>query len=222
MADYVITHLDYPINQDDLYKALCVGGFRKEGWLSAADGNNIEQYNDRINETTGLYWIWKNTKEKLVGMSHYRRFFNDGERLDKERAEQILKNNDIILAPIQLGWSILDNIRMASGNALTNQAHELFRKEIAEKQPEYVEAFDRVMAGNFMYYCGMFVTSRKILNAYCKWLFSFLMDVVDGVDVSWCGFYEKRVCGYFCEAMWTVWLKNQDLTVYEMPLEVIR
>ena len=70
MADYVITHRDAPIIQDDFYKALCVGGFRKEGWLSAADGNNIEQYNDRINETTGLHWIWKNTKEKQVGLSH--------------------------------------------------------------------------------------------------------------------------------------------------------
>ena len=222
MADYVITHRDYPINQDDFYKALCVSGFDKDGWLSAAVGNNIEQYNDRINETTGLYWIWKNTKEKQVGMSHYRRFFNDGGRLDKAKADEILKDNDIILAPIQLGWSIYQNIEMASGTALANQAHETFREAIAEKQPEYVDAFDRVMAGNFMYYCGMFVTSRNILNAYCKWLFSFLLDVVDGVDVSWCGFYEKRVCGYFCEAMWTVWLQNQDLKVYEMPLEVIR
>ena len=219
--NYVITHKDFPIGEDDFYKALCVGGFRKDGWLSAADGNNIEPYNDRLNETTGLYWIWKNTKDRTVGLSHYHRFFNDGERLNKEKADEILKTNDIILAPIRLGWSILTNIGMASGEALSRSVCAMFREAIAEKQPQYVEAFDKVMNGNFMYYCGMFVTNRKTLNTYCKWLFSFLMDVVEKVDVSCLGFYEKRVCGYFCEAMWTVWLQNQALDVYEMPLEVV-
>ena len=220
--DYVIAHRDFPINQDDFYKALCVGGFRKEGWLSAADGANIEQYNEQLNETTGLYWIWKNTKDKTVGLSHYRRYFNDGERLNKEKAEQILKTNDIILAPIQLGWSIARNIQMASGEMLGRSVGAMFREAIEEKQPNYVEAFDKVMDGDFMYYCGMFVTSRKVLNAYCKWLFSFLMDVVDKVETGPLGYYEKRVCGYFCEAFWTVWLQNQSLDVYEMPLEVVR
>jgi hypothetical protein len=220
MSDYVITHKDYPIVEDDFYKALCVGGFRKDGWLCAADGNNIEQYNDRLNETTGLYWIWKNTKERTVGLSHYRRYFKDGELLTKDRAEQILKTNDLIMAPIRIGWSILENIRMTCGSALTNEAHAKFRGAIEEKQPGYVEAFDRVMDGNFMYYCGMFVTSRKVLNAYCKWLFSFLPEVVENVDVSGRSGDDRRVCGYFSEAMWTVWLQNQALDVYEMPLEV--
>jgi len=222
---YVITHRDWPIVQDDLYKALCVGGFRKTVWLCAADGKNIETYNDQINETTGLYWIWKNTKEKMVGLSHYRRYFNnDGHRLDSTGISDILETggNDIIMAPIQLGWSIMTNIEMASGEMLSRSVGAMFRDAIAEKQPEYVEAFDKVMAGNFMYYCGMFVTSRKVLNAYCKWLFSFLLDVVEKVDVSMLGFYEKRVCGYFCEAFWTVWLEKQNMKVYEMPLEVIR
>lgn len=220
--NYVITHKDFPINQDDFYKALCVGGFQKDGWLCAADGNNIEQYNDRLNETTGLYWIWKNTKEKMVGLSHYRRYFNDGQRLDKEKAEEILKTNDMIMAPIRLGWSIMTNIEMASGETLGRSVGAMFREAIAEKQPNYVEAFDKVMDGNFMYYCGMFVTSRKVLNAYCKWLFSFLFDVVDKVEMGPLGYYERRVCGYFCEAFWTVWLQNQCLDVYEMPLEVVR
>ena len=77
-------------------------------------------------------------------------------------------------------------------------------------------------SGRGAYYCGMFVTSRKVLNAYCKWLFSFLLDVVDKVETGPLGYYEKRVCGYFCEAFWTVWLQNQSLDVYEMPLEVVR
>ena len=219
--DYVITHRDFPINQDDFYKALCVGGFRKEGWLSAADGANIEQYNEQLNETTGLYWIWKNTKDKMVGLSHYRRYFNDGERLNKDKAEQILKTNDIILAPIQLGWSIARNIQMASGEMLGRSVGAMFREAIAEKQPNYVEAFDRVMDGNFMYYCGMFVTNRKVLNAYCKWLFSFLLDAADRIDVSECSTRQQRIAGYFAEVMPTVWLREQKYMICEQPHRMV-
>ena len=219
--DYVITHRDFPINQDDFYKALCVGGFRKEGWLSAADGANIEQYNEQLNETTGLYWIWKNTKDKMVGLSHYRRYFNDGERLNKDKAEQILKTNDIILAPIQLGWSIARNIQMASGETLGRSVGAMFREAIAEKQPNYVEAFDRVMDGNFMYYCGMFVTNRKVLNAYCKWLFSFLLDAADRIDVSECSTRQQRIAGYFAEVMPTVWLREQKYMICEQPHRMV-
>lgn len=227
-TNYVITHRDWPIIQDDLYRALCVGGFRKPGWLCAADGDNIEQYNDRINETTGLYWIWKNTDCEYVGLSHYRRYFKEKEesiRLSRERIENILVKHkrDIIMPAVRLGWSVHRNIGMASGDVLTDTVRNLFREAIAEKQPDYLEAFDRVMDGKFMYYCGMFVTRREIVNAYCEWLFSFLLDVVDRVDVSALGFYEKRVCGYFCEAFWTVWLmEHTDLKIHVMDLEVIR
>jgi len=226
ITNYVITHRDWPIVEDRLYKALCVGGFRKEGWLCAADGENIEQYNDRINETTGLYWIWKNADSEYVGLSHYRRYFRDNElgcRLNVERTVNILAEKDIIMPAIKLGWPVLMNIAMASGDTLAETGYKLFRDAIAKKQPDYVEAFYRVMSGNFMYYCGMFMTSREIVNSYCEWLFSFLLDVVDKIDVSQLGFYEKRVCGYFCEAFWTVWLmEHTDLNIHVMDLEVMR
>ena len=224
--DYVITHKECNVDQDDLYKVLCVGGLRIQGMLCELDGENIAEYNTRLNETTGLYWIWKNTKSRFVGLSHYRRFFiADGKRLDAQTIRQILvrEKYDMIMAPVRIGCSIYANIRGGSGNQLTVQTHDLFRKAIAEKQPEYVKAFDKVMAGNQMYYCGMFVTRRKLMNEYCKWLFSFLLDVVDQLDLEKCAGYKLRVAGYFCEAFWSVWLENHpELKVFDMPLEVIR
>ena len=56
--DYVITHKPYPIQQDDLYRTLCVGDYQEESALSERTGKNISVYNDRLNEVTGLYWIW--------------------------------------------------------------------------------------------------------------------------------------------------------------------
>lgn len=222
-VDYVVTHMDYPIVQDDLYKGLCVGNIRLHGMLSEQDGKNISEYNERINEVTGLYWIWKNTKSKYVGMSHYRRFLMDGDkRIGKEKIHQLLveDGNDIIMSRIGLGWSVYRNICMASGEGLSGMVHGILREAIQAKQPKYVEAFDEVMSGNEMYLCNIFISSRKVMNAYCRWLFSFLLPVVDLVNVAGGTFYERRVCGYFCEALWTVWLKQQKLKVCELPLGI--
>ena len=84
IVDYVITHKEYNIPQDEMYRKLCVGKYREDGELCEQDGENITQYNERINELTGLYWIWKNTESEYVGLSHYRRYFDeDGQRISK-------------------------------------------------------------------------------------------------------------------------------------------
>ena len=224
-TNYVITHRDFPITQDDLYKPLCVGGFRKDGWLCASDGNNIEQYNDRINEATGMYWIWKNTDSEYVGMSHYRRYFNNcGHRLDRIGIEDILTVDgyDIILAPIRLGWSVRENLRQAVDDDLCDQGITVFLRGIQEKHPEYVDAFNKVMNNDRMYICNMFVTRREIFNKYCEWLFSFLTEAADLIDVEYEYGFRRRTAGYLAETMMTVWMEKQDLRVYEMPLEVVR
>lgn len=218
--NYVITHKAMPVHEDELYKGLCVGGIRYNDMLAEQDGENIMQYNDRINELTGLYWIWKNTDCEYVGLSHYRRFFtsNDGSRLNKDDISEIMKEYDIILSPIVLPWSIYHNIGMASGYDLAAAAHEAFRESINKHQPEYVETFDQVMNETWMYRCNLFVTRREIMNTFCKWLFSFLLEATDKIDVSRLGFYEKRVCGYFGETMWTVWTRKNKPHVYEMQI----
>jgi len=227
-VDYVITHKEYPIEQDNLYRALCVGNFRQDGWLSEQDGENIAEYNDRINECTGLYWIWKNTKSKYVGLSHYRRWFyndrfhGDDSRLDADRIREILENHDLILTgQYWFKWRVIDNFNLAIGPNLTTRAYDSFLQAIKEKQPEYAGAFEKVMMGNQMHICNLFVTSREILNAYCEWLFSFLLDATDRIYLGECSDRQKRVAGYYAEALWTVWLQKQNLLVYELPHRMI-
>ena len=103
---YVVTHKDSEILEDDLYKGLCVGKYQKDGMLSERDGVNITKYNDRINELTGLYWIWKNTTEDFVGMCHYRRFFQDGQqRAGADKIRENMEGADIILSEnVYLPW----------------------------------------------------------------------------------------------------------------------
>ena len=229
-VDYVITHKEYPIEQDDLYCALCVGDFRQDGWLSEQDGVNIAEYNDRINECTGLYWIWKNTKSRYVGMSHYRRWFynnrfqGDDSRLDADRINEILckEKYDLILTGQQwFNWRVIDNFNLAIGPNLTTRAYDSFLQAIKNNQPEYVEAFKEVMIDRKMYICNLFVTRREIMDEYCAWLFSFLLKATDGIYLDECSDRQKRVAGYYAEALWTVWLQRQPYRVYELPHRMV-
>lgn len=38
-------------------------------------GENISAKNKYYSELTGIYWVWKNTKQKITGACHYRRYF---------------------------------------------------------------------------------------------------------------------------------------------------
>ena len=227
---YVVTHRQYPIQQDKLYRTLTVGRCRIENALSEQDGECITQYNDRINELTGLYWMWKNTESQYIGLSHYRRFFYDEEkkdRLDINGIEDIfLDGTDIILTiPVELHWRIYDksvyeNISGSVGENLAKQGRDVIRGLLQERQPEYADIFDSVLNGNRMYVCNMFVTRREILDRYCDWLFSFITNAADRVNVDNLSYIQKRVIGYYGEVLPTVWLQKQDLSIKEMPIMV--
>lgn len=38
-------------------------------------GENISEKNKYYSELTGIYWVWKNTQQDVVGSVHYRRYF---------------------------------------------------------------------------------------------------------------------------------------------------
>lgn len=221
---YAIAHKPHEFHPDGLYSVLCVGGYSETGSLSEKYGENISGYNDRINECTGLYWIWKNTSSEYVGLCHYRRWLHnhrtDGDqtRLDAERIEEILSDHDIITTyPAVLETSVEWNLVPTLGVDLTEKAFAVFCTEILDKQPEYFNEFFNVMTGNRFYPHNLFVTRREILNRYCEWLFSFLTEAADRIDVSGYEGKQKRIAGYFAEIMPAVWLARQELKVYSLP-----
>jgi len=66
--------------------------------LNDSIGDNISNKNSMYSEMTAAYWIWKNSKEDIIGLEHYRRYFsNEKVLLSKESINSILSKNDIIL-----------------------------------------------------------------------------------------------------------------------------
>lgn len=228
VAIYVAMHKVYHVQSDNLYIPLCLGDFQMKKYLIEKSGDNIAYLNTKINECTALYWIWKNTATEYVGMNHYRRYFYNNSMksidnyLDKSHILDIMQKYDIILTEEQRieYTSVYEQIYNSIDHGLCQRGYSLIRSKIEKYQPEYLQVFDDVMNGHSVFLCNMFVTRRDILNKYCEWLFSFLLEAAKEIDVEGYDNYSQRVIGFFAERMWTVWLRRNKLKIKEQPYVV--
>lgn len=226
MEIYVVTHKEYNVQCNDLYKPICVGdAYGNINFLSEKTGENISHLNEKINECTALYWIWKNSHAEFIGLNHYRRYFynnniaNMGNYLDKERAYQLLHEYDIILPLIsqRFDMNVLDRILESMDHDLCMQALDCIKESISKYQPEYLDAVDSVMNGYNFYPCHMFVMRKDILDLYCQWLFSFLIEAAEKINIDGYGTYDRRAIGFIAERLLTVWLLKQEYKIKELP-----
>ena len=221
---YVITHKKFKEPNNQIYLPLSVGNvYHNElGYCGDDTGNNISKKNKNYCELTGLYWIWKNDKKSdVVGISHYRRYFIKGlfsrskkRILDYKKISKYLKKYDIILPKKETYKEIaLEQFCLSSGHI-----DDLYktRKIISELYPDYVESFDLIMNQNKMYQYNMLITTKKIYDDYCKWLFDILFELEKRVDLS-NGYteYQKRIYGFISERLLNVWVYQKKLKVKE-------
>ena len=227
---YVITHKPYHLIENDYYLPLCVGDqYRNEKWLCERDGDNISYLNEKINECTGLYWIWKNSDKSIVGLSHYRRYFYkdniicDDNILDGPRIGSILEEYDIILpcsekfVEPRVYWQL--SLPLSPG--VLERGYTIMREAIQKNQPEYLDCFDKVLHGHIVYLCNMFVTRKGIMDQYCEWLFSFLIEAAEKMDISSYRGEDRRIMGFLAERLMTVWLMRQKLKIKELPYMLV-
>ncbi|MBR3498811.1 MAG: DUF4422 domain-containing protein [Selenomonadaceae bacterium] len=227
---YVVTHKDAKLSAlPDGYEIIHAGHAQAEkffGYLGDDTGSNISRLNLQLNEITALYWIWKNTRQDFVGFVHYRRFFStDGKNfLSTTEAREILREHDIIVNGCEFGYiSLRDWKTMLSGHALAEHVLATLRKFVALRQPDYLAAFDRVNNSFGVFCYEIFVTRREIFNAYCEWLFSFIIDATEEIlamtDIA--GDDDPRIyraVSFAAEHLMTVWLIKNRLKIKTLPI----
>ena len=161
-------------------------------------GAHISYKNRQYCELTVLYWIWKNDRSDYVGLGHYRRHFELDERSLRRLAYSDI---DVVLTiPIFDFPSVGEVYRRDHVEGDWN----VMLQAIAALCPKYLSAAKALEAGRFYYGYNMFIMRRKILEAYCTWLFpilSYCEEHCKGERNA----YQKRYIGFLAEHLMSIY-----------------
>lgn len=185
-------------------------------------GKNISKKNFTYCELSGLYWIWKNTKDDVIGLVHYRRFFykniftKKSNILSEDDARKLLNKYDLIIPEegLLFNKTIYDQYKIHHDiNDL-----ELIGTIINEQCPEYNEAFNKVINSNYFHPLNMFIGKKYIIDEYCQWLFPILEELENRIDIRKKDKYNQRVCGFLGERLFNVFIVKNNINFTTLPV----
>jgi hypothetical protein len=234
MTMYVITHKEISTTLPTGYTPLLVGANSNKlpdnlTYLKDNTGENISSKNPNYCELTGLYWIWKNSTAKNVGICHYRRFFTKDNTSTKLRRnllslieqtkplninelDRYLTNFDIVV-PIK---EHCEHENLWTHYTTDHNIRDLIvtRDVIYELFPDYIDSFNVTFNEDFLSLYNMCYTRKEIFDNYCSWLFEILFEVEKRIDISNYDNYQSRVFGFLSERLFNVWLnQNSELKI---------
>lgn len=210
----------------DIYEILQVGAEGNAYFSDVRDnlGENISERNDLYNELTGLYWIWKNGREDIVGICHYRRFFVNGWgkaiNLFMGKNEGYI-GKKYICSKLSKYDAIVHNLSMVFPSVekqyckYNNQRCFFCLKEvIAEIYPDYMEAFECIMQGTKIHFLNMIIARRELVSRYAKWLFDILFETEKRI-ADQIGRAPGREMGMLAERLMDVWMLKEGVRMKE-------
>lgn len=214
---FVMTHKKFEPPQDPVYVPLHVGRAAAQdlGYLGDDTGDSISECNKYYGELTGLYWLWKNYHDAdIIGICHYRRYFID------EHCYLMTKTDYI--SAMQEADIMVSNAMYAEGayKDYYGGAHNVddllaAGEVIKELYPGDYPVFCQVIEDSKFYYGNLCVTTKKIFDAYCEWLFSIFFELEKRVDVSSYDAYHQRLFGFLSEELLLVFITARNLKVKE-------
>lgn len=226
---FIATHKNYEMPPDDIYTPLEVGAASRPalGLKGVRDntGFNISEKNPNYCELTGYFWLWKNFNEtENVGLVHYRRYLKGkkrepgkfGQLLSKKEIEELLKDYQVLL-PRKRNYFI-ESVRSQYIHAHHEEDLIALENAIRNSCPTYLPSFKKVMDSKELHLLNMFVMKKKLFNEYCAWLFPLLEEVEKNLDISSYSKNDARVFGFLSERLFDVWLIQNKIKYYELPV----
>lgn len=228
---YVATHKPFYCPNDEMYVPVIAGkSFRTEicnEYIGDNSGDNISYLNKTLCELTVLYWVWKNTDDKIVGINHYRRYFAPKE--EKVTTYNYTNINGYILSKEMLGIAgqgdfqefdengvdmiTVSHTNLGAATVESNYAEHhniedwaILRDLLKERHPDYVDFFDFFSRQHRMSTLNIFVAKRSVLNDYCSWLFPVMLDMAKMPFYRNYDSYQGRVLGFLAERLFNVWM----------------
>ncbi len=221
---FAMTHKRFDVPNDPMYIPLHVGhaGAKEDfGYQGDDTGDNISAQNCYYAELSGIYWVWKNFHgADYVGVCHYRRFLTseEGYVFSEAEYERLLREYDIITTrQLELPGSYHHGFSAHHGSRALDETGAVIR----ERQPQYYEAFLRLVHGNKTYFGNIMAASKALFDEYAAWLFDILFALQERIDLSFADDYHRRVFGFISEFLLYVWVTVRGLRAYECRVAII-
>ena len=178
------------------------------------DGDNIDDLNPWYCELTGLYYLWKNTTDDIVGLEHYRRYFvnDENQLLNEKEIRRILKNNYIIAfydksyIPMKGGWFLKPKNNQIKLSKIAANAYVNINEKLGTILKNYL-----ITPGCYMF--NMFICKKEIFNIICKQLFEILSTEPIIEDL-------KRSHGYISEMILGALFQYNNLKIYNAKFKM--
>lgn len=216
---YIATHKAYNFPKIEGYIPIHVGKALTDldlGIIGDNTGDNISNLNPSFCELTALYWMWKNSDADIVGLVHYRRYFESKKNIGKVLSPNDINKNEILnkvflikkekLYVEKFRLKIPVNTAMQyKFNHISND-WKILENVIYDLYPEYFESFLKTSKDSEISFYNMFVSHRFFLDNYSEWLFNILFELSNRIDISkYCG-YQRRVYGFVSERLLNVFV----------------
>ena len=187
----------------------------RERFLVDEKHTELDEKNNMYCELTGMYYLWKNNNDEIVGLEHYRRTFFDIFRnipLDETAVKTYLAKYDVI-TPFLNRDPCRKNLYDDLASHITSEGVEKTLHIIKDLYGEddekfYREYLNRVEKHGF----NLFITTREKFEKYAEWIFSILFKLDETSKLP------LRSYGYVSEFFMNAFFDKQGYTLKEVPI----
>ena len=183
-------------------------------------GENISRLQPYLCELTSLYFSWKNVESDILGLCHYRRFFEfKGHIIKKEEIEALIGRYEILLPKKKHYFPYTPfsyYIKRHSKKTIELRKHyvSLVDEAIRTHFPDYYPSFKIVSKRHSAHMKNMFIMKKTLCDSYLDFMFGVLMRINEKETLK------DRALGTMGEFLMDVWLnkhkhKYKELNVFE-------
>lgn len=140
-------------------------------------GDNISYLNKWLGDLTGLYWIWKNTSDEIVGTNQYRRFY-----IDEEIQNLDFDANTVYVSAFGMfPWNMAEQYILVHNPVGLQALTEAINQKTIKMNFEHVDTLNNI---NIISPANMFFAERKLFDKLCEVLFEIIFEIYNGTKYA--------------------------------------
>lgn len=178
---------------------------------------NIDFLNPWYSELTGLYHLWVNNNDDVVGLEHYRTgFWKDGHQLNETDIDEILKTSDIIVGGFNYQiWNSPTLMKDLERNEVTKPVLGEFLNTVKEYDPKFHECLIAYLNDEHFYNVIYLLEEDKFQMSGVLSSFRYLLHLNRNVRQVLTHIRHLDVKGFFAEFLFGAWIKYKNLKITE-------